>query len=247
MDVYRDDLAYIHDCGHGALARDAAARLIDELAHRGCESGTVADLGCGSGIFAAALIEAGYHVLGIDISESMIALSRKRAPRAEFRVGSFVSAELPSSIAVAAVGEVVNYAFDSANDDRARAALFGRIYQALVPGGIFLFDTANPDRAPSGATQRTHTIGPDWAVLVETRAERDRRLLTREITSFRKVDTLYRRDDEVHRLTLLDPGNVLKELGAAGFEAQALSKYKDLSLPAGVGAFLSRKPARNLA
>ena len=29
---YRADLAYIHDVGHGALARDAAARLIKELA-----------------------------------------------------------------------------------------------------------------------------------------------------------------------------------------------------------------------
>ena len=31
-DAYREDLAYIHDVGHGAIARDAAERLITELA-----------------------------------------------------------------------------------------------------------------------------------------------------------------------------------------------------------------------
>ena len=30
VDTYRDDLAYIHDSGYGAVARDAARRLSDD-------------------------------------------------------------------------------------------------------------------------------------------------------------------------------------------------------------------------
>ncbi|HSL21028.1 MAG TPA: class I SAM-dependent methyltransferase [Vicinamibacterales bacterium] len=93
--AYRDDLAYIHDSGHGSLARDAAARLIDELARIDCRDRPVIDLGCGSGILARALIAAGYQVVGIDVSDAMVALARTHAPEAEFRVASSVSAEAP--------------------------------------------------------------------------------------------------------------------------------------------------------
>jgi 2-polyprenyl-3-methyl-5-hydroxy-6-metoxy-1,4-benzoquinol methylase len=86
VDAYREDLAYIHDVGHGAIARDAAERLIAELAVARHPSGTVVDLGCGSGILAGALVEAGYQVVGIDMSDAMVALARARAPNAEFHV-----------------------------------------------------------------------------------------------------------------------------------------------------------------
>ena len=73
------------------------------------------DLGCGSGILSAAVMELGYRTLGIDISEGMVALARKHVPRGEFRVESLLSAELPRCVAVAAVGECLNYLFDSSN------------------------------------------------------------------------------------------------------------------------------------
>jgi SAM-dependent methyltransferase len=244
-DAYRDDLAYIHDVGHGALARAAAGKLVEELAGVGCRAGTVVDLGCGSGILARALIEAGYHVVGTDVSEAMVALARTHAPRAEFRVGSFVSADLQVSVAVTAIGEVLNYAFDSANDDRARTELFQRAYEALVPGGVLLFDISGPERARPGGPHRTFAAGPDWAVLAETNVEAATNVLTRHITSFRQVGALYRRDAEVHRLALLDPTTVLESLRTIGFEVQILPGYGAVSLPPGMVAFLGRKPLAN--
>ena len=243
MDTYREDLAYIHDTGHGAVARDAAGRLIRELTTGGHRRGTVVDLGSGSGILAGALVETGYHVVGIDMSEAMVALARVRAPDAEFRVGSFVGADLPTSVAVTAIGEVVNYAFDPANGHAALADLLQRAYEALVPAGVILFDVAGPDRTPPGESHRTHATGPDWAVLVETAIEPATGVLTRQITSFRKVGVLYRRDIEVHHLVLRDPGAVLEMLREAGFEAEILSRYGSVPLPRGVAAFLGRKPS----
>lgn len=238
-DVYRDDLAYIHDIGHGDMARDAARRLIDELACGGFHGGTIVDLGCGSGILAGALVEAGYHLVGIDVSPAMIAIAR--TPNAEFRVGSFVSIDLPRSVAVTAIGEVLSYAFDSSNDDDARGALFGRVHEALVPGGVLLFDVAGPERARPGGPHRTFAAGPDWAVLAEASLDSDTGVVTRNITTFRQVGTLYRRDTEVHRLALLDPVAVLKSLRSAGFEAQIIPKYGLASLPSGIVGFLGRK------
>jgi SAM-dependent methyltransferase len=241
-DAYRDDLAYIHDAGHGTLARAAAGRLVEELVAVECRAGTVVDLGCGSGILARALTEAGYHVLGTDVSDAMVALARTQAPRAEFRVGSFVSVDLPVSVAVTAIGEVLNYAFDPANDEHARTEVFHRVYKALVPGGMLLFDIAGPERARPGGPHRTFAAGPDWAVLVESNLDAATSVLTRHITSFRNVGTLYRRDTEVHRLALVDPAAVLKSLRTVGFEVQTLPAYGAVSLPPGVVAFLGRKP-----
>jgi SAM-dependent methyltransferase len=243
--VYRDDLAYIHDTGHGSLARDAATTLIGELARTACRDKPVVDLGCGSGIFAHALIEVGYQVVGIDVSDAMVALARARAPEAEFRVASFVSSDLPRSVAVTAIGEVLNYAFDSANDQTARADLFRRVYQALVPGGVFLFDIASRERLRPGGPHRTYAAGTDWAVLVETDGEPVAGLLTRTIISFRRVGSLYRRDTEVHRLTLVDPTAVYDSLHALGFEVEILSTYGAVPLPQGVVAFLARKRKGN--
>lgn len=241
--MYREDLAYIHDAGHGVFARDAAARLVSELNRAGHEGGTVVDLGCGSGITARALLERGYRVLGIDMSEAMVALARTRAPGAEFRAGSFVSAELPPSVAVTAIGEVLNYVFDSANNEGARAALLRAIYHALAPGGVFLFDVAGPERAGSRRPYHAHAAGRDWAVMVDTAVERGTGLLMRRITSFRQVGDLYRRDEEVHRLILLETTALANGLRDTGFEAETIARYGAEPLPAGVVAFVARKPA----
>jgi SAM-dependent methyltransferase len=152
--AYRDDLAYIHDAGHGQIAGDAAALLLDELTRSGHRDGLVVDLGCGSGVLAGRLCDAGYRVLGVDLSESMIALARVRAPAAEFRVGSFVSADLPPCVAVTAIGEVLNYGFDAANDAAARAGLFARACccsTSRVPRGRRATAFSGPSRrGPTG-------------------------------------------------------------------------------------------------
>jgi SAM-dependent methyltransferase len=240
--AYRDDLAYIHDAGHGQIAGDAAALLLDELTRSGHRDGLVVDLGCGSGVLAGRLCDAGYRVLGVDLSESMIALARVRAPAGEFRVGSFVSADLPPCVAVTAIGEVLNYGFDAANDAAARAGLFARAFGALAPGGLLLFDVAGPARAPRDGLQRTFSQGANWAALVECECDPGTLTLTRHITSFRQVGALYRRDSETHRMTLIDAAECLAAVRGAGFEARTLSTYGALPLPAGVSVFLCRKP-----
>lgn len=239
---YRDDLAYIHDAGYGDIARDAAARLIKELSGLGSLAGTVIDVGCGSGILAQALAEAGYDVVGVDVSEAMVALARARVPSAEFRIGSFAATAVPTSMAVAAVGEVLCYAFDSANDDRARADWFRRVYEALQPGGVLLFDIAGPERVPPSGLHRTFATGTDWTVLVETSLEAAAGMLVRKIITFRRIGTLYRRDDEVHRLSLVDPAATLATLRAVGFEVEIIPAYGSVPLPPGVLAVLARKP-----
>ena len=101
--------------------------------------------------------------------------------------------------------------------------MFGRAYNALVPGGFMMFDMAGWDRVPQGAPQRSFAGGEDCAVLVSTVVDRENHILTCDITAFRQVGSLYRRSKECHRLILAEPKVVLASLQGAGFIAQTCS------------------------
>lgn len=155
MEAYREDLAYIHDAGFGHLARRAAALLSEELSRQGLVRGLVIDLGCGSGILAEHLADRGFEVLGIDLSEELIALARQRVPSGAFRVESLLSARRPPCVAVAAVGECVNYLFDERHSLEGVRQVPGRAFGALAAGGLLLFDVAEPGRVPGGSRSPT--------------------------------------------------------------------------------------------
>ena len=238
---YGEDLAYIHDVGHGDFALESAPGILEILARNGINDGLVVDLGCGSGLWGRELVDAGYRVLGIDISEAMIELSRAKVPEAEFRVGSLFDTDIPPCGAVTAISEVLNYLFDE--DAGGLAPLFRRVFEALVPGGVFVFDILGPGQVPPGTTARGFRVGEDWAVLSERDEDAERGTMARRIVSFRKVGEHYRRDDEVHRVRLYDPSELSAELSSAGFEVRTMHAYGDYSLGENHAAFEARKPA----
>jgi SAM-dependent methyltransferase len=240
-DAYREDLAYIHDVGFGGLARGAAALLLEELPRQGFDRGLVIDLGCGGGILAEQLSARGFDVLGIDISAAAIALARKRVPSGRLYVGSLLTAELPHCVAVAAVGECVNYLFDERHSWEGVRQLLGRAFAALAPGGLLVLDVAEPGHVPGGAS-RNWAEGEGWAVLVTAEEDQQQGLVTRHITSFRKVGELYRRDHETHRLRLLPRAQVESWLRDSGFQAQPLGGYGPVQFLPGMVGFLARKP-----
>src|SRR5262245_52686434 len=88
MEWYAEDLAYIHDVVFGDDAIRSAPGLLEILHRSRISGGLVVDLGCGSGLWAEQLVRANYQVLGIDLSEPMIKIARKRVPAAVFRVES---------------------------------------------------------------------------------------------------------------------------------------------------------------
>ncbi|HKI33445.1 MAG TPA: class I SAM-dependent methyltransferase [Gemmataceae bacterium] len=239
-DGYQKDLAYTHDVGFGGFATAAAPGLLALLRRHGVSGGLVVDLGCGSGIWAGLLTDAGYDVLGVDYSVAMIALARKRAPGATFRVGSYLKAELPPCDAVTSIGECFNYLFD--RDARVElTGLFGRVHNALRPGGVFVFDVLEPGQLRRGVPTRRHRVGGDWAVMVEVEEDAVQQVLTRSITSFRQVGKLYRRAEEVHRLRLYEGRELAAELERVGFRVRSLRHYGDFPLGKAHVALLARK------
>ncbi|MGP1352902.1 MAG: class I SAM-dependent DNA methyltransferase [Parasphingopyxis sp.] len=69
---------------------------LDQFAAAVGGSGRLLDLGCGAGEpIAAYFIEAGFTLVGVDYSDAMIALARRRYPQAEWLVRDMRQLDLP--------------------------------------------------------------------------------------------------------------------------------------------------------
>ncbi len=221
---YGTDLAWIHHAGFSDFARIASPAVIASLNAHGIREGLIIDIGCGSGILARALTDAGFTVLGIDASPAMIELARTTAPAARFEVATFDEATLPSCAAITAMGEVLNYGTLS----RVRTFI-AHASQALPPGGVLLFDVAEHGGYPPHDEHRVG--GEDWSVI--TIKDSDGRQLTRRMLTFRQLDGTTRRDEEVHELELYERGELLAILRENGFPVRVRRSYGTYRLPKG--------------
>jgi SAM-dependent methyltransferase len=244
---YGRDLAYVHDAAFGHLARGGARTLLRLLGRARIRDGLVVDLGAGSGITAQILTDAGYAVLGVELSPDMVELARRRAPAARFVTSSLLDAELPACVAVTAIGECLSYAADPRTTVERLRGLFARIHQALRPGGLFLLDVAEPGRERR-APRRTWHEGPDWLLCVEAAEAPRERLLRRRITVFRQADGGWRRSDELHSLRLYPRQDLLDLLASTGFHARLLAGYGRVArFRRGHAGILAIKPGNETA
>lgn len=75
-----------YEDGFAILTRDAVGPLLDRA--EVADGTAVLDVGTGTGVAAAAALQRGASVVGIDFSETMIAEARRILPSAEFRVAN---------------------------------------------------------------------------------------------------------------------------------------------------------------
>lgn len=205
--------------------------MIDQLRAAGLD-GLVIDAGCGSGITARALTRAGFAVLGIDASAAMIALARETAPDARFEIGTFDRATLPACSAIVAMGEVLNYGTLAGV-----RAFFRNAAAALHPGGLLLFDVAERGAYPLHDERRLG--GDDWSVIVIKDSDGAR--LTRRVLTFRQLDGVTQRDEEVHELELYVREELLEALRENGFRVRVRRSYRKYRLPKGHAVYIAKR------
>ncbi len=137
--------------------------------------GRVADVGCGTGRFVAALVRGGIRAVGVDRSPTMIRLARRSRglPAGTFGVQDLRHLRLPARMDVITCNfDVVNYLLSPPE----LLAAFRSIRRNLAPGGHFLFDVVVDDpglrrpRPPRVSRMRAHGVESVWIVAVHPRA-----------------------------------------------------------------------------
>ena len=117
------------------------------LAREGVTPRTVVDLACGTGSVTAILARKGYDVLGVDMSEEMLTVAAMKTqdmePMPRFSCQKLQALRLPRGVDLAVCAlDSLDYVLDP--DDCAQA--IRRVYKALNPGGVFIFDVNTPEK-----------------------------------------------------------------------------------------------------
>jgi SAM-dependent methyltransferase len=103
---------------------------------------SVLDLGCGTGIFSAALSARGAEVFGVDPAGAMLEFARARPEPVVWVQADARGLDLGRRFeAVVMTG----HAFQTLLTDGDRAAVLATIARHLAPGGRFFFDSRNPE------------------------------------------------------------------------------------------------------
>ncbi len=231
--MYSDDLAYIHHRGFTRLASKIAPELLilmqrNHIRDQSRSTARIVEVGCGSGVLAARLAAAGYDVVGIDRSRSMIRIARQTAPGAHFRVGRLEHAALPSANVVVAIGEILTYVPGGLPTLR---RFFDRVRRALRPGGLFVFDFI--ESAEERTYRRKALEGDDWRIVLSATTDREGRILTRRMKLRRVVDGRIRRSTETHRVRIYPQQEMAAALRAAGFSFTMRRTFGAVRLIAG--------------
>ena len=163
------------------------------------EPASAVDLACGTGSMALLLAKEGLSVLGVDQSEEM--LTQAAAKAADLDAPPFFVRQRMEKLRLPAPVDLVVCCLDGVNyvtDPAALRETFARVYRALNPGGLFLFDV-NSEAKLRGLDGQLF-LDEDETVFCLWRAEFDEtaRTCTYGMDIFQKQGRLWARTEETH-------------------------------------------------
>jgi SAM-dependent methyltransferase len=143
----------------GPLEQDPEEEVSQILGLLSLPSGaSVVDLGCGRGRHAIPLSRRGYRVTGVDLSEKMLALARRRAAKEGVEV-EWVREDMRMFLRAASFDACLSLfsSFGYFGDEENQKVL-DNVGQSLKPGGVFLLDLRNAQKGLSGREDLEKTM-----------------------------------------------------------------------------------------
>ena len=209
--------------------------LIMLIKNAGENPTNILELGCGSGNVTLKLLEKGYEVVGIDISEEMLEIAREKTIdfgnkiiliQQDLNEIDFEVYEIDTVIAT-------NDTFNYITDKDSLKNLFEYLYKRIKNNGQFVFDI-------SSAYKLKNILGnnvfgesfEDMVYLWENFYDEEEKTVTMDINIFEKSGEKYIRSVETHFQRAYEKEEIISMLDEAGFRnikcyADFEMKYSD--------------------
>lgn len=219
-----------------------AKYLIGLLREYGVKDGLVCELGCGTGNITRRLRDAGYNMIGIDLSEDMLEIARRHEqesccePEKESSGILYLNQDMREFELYGTVAAVVSLC-DSINYLTSKEdllAVFRLVNNYLDPGGIFIFDmnTVYKYRDIVGDTTIAENR-EDCSLIWENTYDKETGINQYDITIFNRVEfeededgmpPLFERITETHLQRAYPEEEIVKLLDEAGMEFVTMYK-----------------------
>lgn len=218
MDAYKN-LAASYDRLTNDVDYGAVVDFYMEILRReGLKPRTAVDLACGTGSVAVLLAQMGMEVTGVDLSEDMLTQAMDKVwdmdNRPQFICQNLAELHLYRGVDLAVCAlDSLDYI---TNPDDCKAAI-ARVYKALNPGGIFIFDVNTPEKLQ--AMDGQVFLDEDEDVFCVWRGEFDEEtnICTYGMDLFQRQGSAWVRSQEEHQEYAYSQSQLTDYLKTAGF------------------------------
>ena len=188
------------------------------LAREGIKPRTCVDLACGTGSVSVLLSEMGMDVIGVDMSEDMLTVAFDKAsgmdnpPR--FVCQKLQELRLPRGVDLAVCAlDSLDYITEPADC----AEAIRRVYKALNPGGIFIFDVNTPGKLRAMDGQVWLDEDDDVYCVWRGEFDEENNICSYGMDLFQRQGDTWMRSFEEHREYAYTQEQLTGYLKAAGF------------------------------
>ncbi len=218
MEAYRN-LAASYDRLTNDVDYEATVEFYMQILTReGVKPRTVVDLACGTGSVTAILAGMGYPVLGVDMSEEMLTEAAMKTmeldPMPRFSCQKLQELRIPRAVDLAVCAlDSLDYITDPA--DCAKA--IRRVYKALNPGGIFIFDVNTPEKLRAMDGQVFLDEDDDVYCVWRGEFDEETNICSYGMDLFQRSGEIWHRSFEEHREYAFSQEQLTTYLKDAGF------------------------------
>ena len=193
---------------------------------------TAADLACGTGSVALRLAQKGLQVTAVDMSEEMLCVAAQKAEcldnRPVFICQKLQQLHLPRGVDLAVCAlDSMDYIIDPEDCELAIA----KVYKALNPGGIFIFDVNTPAKLKAMDGQVFLDENEDTFCVWRGEFDEQTNICSYGMDLFQRKGNLWQRSFEEHQEYAYSEAQLVSYLKNAGFNGIEVFGDRRLEAP----------------
>ena len=232
MDAYRNLAASYDRLTNDVDYKATVEFYMQILAREGVNPRTVIDLACGTGSVTAILAGMGYPVLGVDMSEEMLTEAAMKTmdiePMPRFSCQKLQELRIPKAVDLAVCAlDSLDYITDPADC----AEAIRRVYKALNPGGIFIFDVNTPEKLRAMDGQVFLDEDDDVYCVWRGEFDEETNICSYGMDLFCRSGNVWQRSFEEHREYAYSADQLVQYLRDAGFTSIGVYGERKFAAP----------------